>query len=90
MTKRVAKQEILRYILKRYKKPEADHKYSEPHEIHSRRLKSKIRNEIRTAAKKQFVDLANKETGGELLATWVVSLLENSHLYDWYEEDQND
>jgi len=51
----------------------------------SKKLKAEVREDIRAEAIRQYKDLANKECEGELLAMWVLGLLENCHLYDWYE-----
>ena len=53
----------------------------------SRRLNNKMRADIRKLAQEHFNSPANKETDGMLLVVWIISLLENIHLYpEWFEE----
>ena len=50
-----------------------------------RRLTAEMKDEIRKRCREEMESLPNKETGGELLAIWVIGLVECAEDYpDWF------
>lgn len=53
----------------------------------ARPLTGGMKVDICKLCREQLKDPVNKETDGMVLATWVISLLENAHNYpEWFEE----
>lgn len=52
----------------------------------SKRLTKETRDSIRKQVHDIIANPANKGVEGDVLTTWIFSMLENCHLHNWFEE----